>query len=323
MGLLFVDGFDHYATVTQKWPNNVGGAIGAYGRFGTNGMRFVWIQNYVWRSIGSNYGTIYAGVAAKADTPWTLLKFVEGTSTQFCLYVDGAGHLCAYRGNLANLLATSTLTVDASVYHYYEVKVVFSTTVGQVTAKVDGVEFLNTPANLNTCATGNAYINGVGFAGTGNSGCTIDYDDFYVADDAFQGDCRIISAMPSGAGNYAQWDPSAGANYACVDETPPVTTDYVSTTVLNEIDTYAMADISPTVGTVKAVVGNYYVQKTDAGSRQIGMTTRLASTDLVSTGQAVPSSWGFLQFIQETKPGGGAWSVQDTKDAEMGMKLTV
>ena len=84
-----------------------------------------------------------------------------------------------------------------------------------------------------------------------------------------------------------------------------------------------MADISQSAGTVKAVVGNYYVQKTDAGSRQIGMTTRLSSTDLVSTGQAVPSSWGYLQFIQETKPGGGAWSVQDTKDAEMGMKLTL
>jgi hypothetical protein len=112
-------------------------------------------------------------------------------------------------------------------------------------------------------------------------------------------------------------------NYTTVDESPPVTTDYVQAIGTDKIDSYAMQDISQSSGTVKAVVGNYYVQKADAGSRTLKMVTRLSSTDLESSEKSIPSSWGFLQFIQETKPGGGAWSVQDTKDAEMGMKLEV
>jgi hypothetical protein len=331
MALLMVDSFDYYTSVAAIWPLNTSGngSLGAYGRFSTNGLRMPGSRWCQMRSLPSNMSTVYAGVAAKYSEDNVemapLLFWDTVNNVQVMIVIAYSGNIKVYRGWGDALLATSTALVPTplKIWHYYEAKVVFSQTVGQVIVRVDGIEFINTSANLDTCKSSNVYANIVGLnhSYTNNQGMSCDYDDFYLDDSQFHGDCQVIFRAPTGAGNYTQFDPSAGNNWDCVEENPPSTSEYVSNSVLNEIDTYAIADISPSSGTVKAVIGNFYCQRDSI--RHIGMVTRLSATDLVSAGQGVPASWGYLQFIQETKPGGGAWSVQDTKDAEMGMKLVV
>lgn len=331
MALLIVDSFDGYSDISQKWPYYTVGNFGidaSYGRNSTKGARGWWSRGCQMRSI-ANKQTVYVGVAAKwsADSfsPAPILLWDTASNVQVMVVLRPWGAIDVYRGWGDALLSSSFANFGKlTSWHFYELKAVISTTVGQVTFRIDGVEYVNTAANLNTSRTGNAYTNMVGMNHSfDNIGVNCDFDDFYTDDAQFHGDCRVIACAPSGAGYSAAWTPSTGSNYACVDEVPPSTTDYVQTGDMAAIDAYAMTDISPSSGTIKAVAGNYYCKRLESGDtdRALGMLTRLSSTNLVSSGQVAPTAWGYLQFIQETKPGGGSWSVQDTKDAEMGMQI--
>jgi hypothetical protein len=325
MGVLFMDSFDHYTTPGHKWVAS-GGDIGAYGRNGTNGIRIQHSSTNIARTC-SNKGTLYLGVAAIFAAgqagPVSICGFGDAGTNQVHIEIEPGNKIRAYRQNIYNVLVTSDNPVqNLDVYHYYEVKVVFSTSVGQIIVKVDGVEYINTSANLNTSASGNAYANnywiGYGLCDWWNNRY---YDDFWIADDQFYGDCRIQAISPTGAGNYAQWTPSAGSNWDCVEEKPPSTSEYISSGTVGQIDTYATGDVTPTAGTVVAVQGNFYCQKSDAGNRSIALATRLSSTDDVGSTLVLPSSWGYMCDIKTTKPGGGAWTISDVNSAEFGVKM--
>ena len=340
MGFIFVDGFDHWTaapgTAGSKWDADGGGyiSVGAsYGRFSTAGLRCT-IQSaqiYWQKTLPAALGTLYFGLAYKMTAtpggPQCIISFFD-TQTQCGLSVDGAGKLYTHRNSTgsATVLQTSTLSYPANEWHYIEGKVVFSDT-GLFQVKVDEVEWIDTTTGDTTITANNSAGAIRVFGIYGSTSSTTQYiDDLYIHDSAYQGDVRVIYRAPDGpsadGAGHTLWTPSTGANWQCVDEAAPDTADYVSTATTSNVDTYTMTDLTQTTGTILAVVGNYFAQKTDAGARTISMTTRLAGTDLDSTAQAVASSWGYLQFIQEAKPGGGAWTLQNTKDAEMGMKVT-
>ena len=74
-------------------------------------------------------------------------------------------------------------------------------------------------------------------------------DDIYIDDTTGEASAnapilRFYHVVPSGAGNYAEFDPSTGTNYSCVDEIPPSDADYVSTATAGEYDSYAMNSIT-------------------------------------------------------------------------------
>ena len=86
--------------------------------------------------------------------------------------------------------------------------------------------------------TANATADGLqlGMGSIPNGTPTWDVDDLYVLDGTastpanndFLGDVRVEGLDPNAAGSNAAWTPSAGANYACVNETPPTDdTSYV------------------------------------------------------------------------------------------------
>lgn len=332
MGVLFIDSFDHYTTLEQKWTVNTstGLSIGAYGRFSTNGRSSTHAYGYITKTGLGNQTTLYVGLALQVNVVTNgkrnFISFLDGSTVQCCLCVDSNGTLVFGRGypdDTWTEVARSTNAVSVGVWNYVEIKVVFGqSTAGSVIVKVNEVEWINS-SSIDTCYGANAYANVVGAPGlqnASNSG-TLYTDDLYIADDDFKGDCRVQCLMPTGAGNYSQWTPSTGSNYACVDEKPPDTADYVAEGTAGDIDTYVVENLTPTGGTVYAVAGNFYCQKNDAGSRQIAIATRLSSTDDAGSGIAVPSSWGFIQDIKATKPGGGSWTVTDVNNCEMGQKM--
>jgi hypothetical protein len=342
MGFVFVDGFDHYTAMPgsagAKW--DVADQVSRYsidasgGRFSTPGLKCI-IQasdGYLQKNFTNVATTIYVGFAYKtAGLPsasnTSIISFMDGSTVQCALGYNATGALITTNGPTygGSLLRTTAQVLTVNTWRYIEMKITFADA-GIFQIWVDGVEWLDATAT-DTLASGVAQTQGIRLCAVSGAVTTHNrwYDDLYLHNSARQGDVRIIYRAPEAAGAHSEWTPSTGDNFECVNEAAPATADYVETDVLDEIDTYEMTDIDETAGTVLAVVGNYYCQKTDAGARQIAMATELPSSPsehLVSDGQAVPSSWGYLQFIQETKPGGGAWTVQDTKDAEMGMKLT-
>ena len=126
-------------------------------------------------------------------------------------------------------------------------------------------------------------------------------DDFYMCDDQgaehndYLGDIRIDAIHPNGAGNYAQFTPSAGANYECVDETEMDDTDYVSHLTVGEKDSYAYADV-PTdlddVGIIGLQIKNNAKRTATADNIKLDPFIRIGSTDYSQTAVDLPDEFG-------------------------------
>lgn len=131
---------------------------------------------------------------------------------------DGDWYLEIYRGSV--LIATSkTITQGEDVY--VELAVTFHPTAGALELRFGGQP--------------DVVLSGINTAATGGPGCTsilhdIDVDgsdanslwvvdDIYYDDDFnFNGDCVVEGCLPDGPGLLSQFTPSAGQNYAAVDD---------------------------------------------------------------------------------------------------------
>ena len=165
-----------------------------------------------------------------------------------------------------------------------------------------------------------------------DSGSYYYYDDITIDDTTDEGAPAPVpdrrwdykaSADADEAETYKEWAGSDGNsvdNYALVDEIPHNSdTDYVSAGAADLKDSYKHATFSlPANGTIKSVVPIAVAKKGDATDCQLALGTRLSATDLIGSGQALPTSYGLAVWERQTaKPGGGAWEEADVNAAEL------
>lgn len=337
--LLFVDSFDHYATadILKKWNNSATASFyniqSGGGRNSTQSFR---ISNSVLnpgigKSVPSKPATLIVGFALQFSVGFStntdLLIFREGATTQVGVRITPSGTLIVHRNSTT--LATSTLALNASVYNFLELKATINGSTGSYELRVNGATILSA-TNVNTLATSNAWVDAVwlGPINAGQGGGNIDFDDFYICDTTgsnnndFLGDVRIECLQPSAAGTTTQFTPSTGANYTDVDEAIANTTDYVTSSADNQIDTYAFGDLSESAGTIKAVQVSAYAQKTDVGSRSIALIDRTNGTNHVGSDHALSTSYAIISDVLETDSGNGgvAWTIASVNGAEFGIK---
>jgi len=103
------------------------------------------------------------------------------------------------------------------------------------------------------------------------------------------------------------WDPSSGSNYACVDESGPSETDYVSTDTDGEKDKYTLSDWDDTDKTPSFVVLWAYVKKDDASASNVKLILDDGTESSVDPGSILTTSI-YVGRLATTAPGGGAWS---------------
>lgn len=331
MTMLHCDSFDAYTSSELSTIYTGGfngyGSIEANGRFGN---RFHGAQN----GTGINKtipdtGTIIIGFAFMTNTGSTN-TFVYGYETggqHFRVGLDSIGRVVVYHGN-NTLLATGVTPWGANVWHYFEIKIKIHSTTGTIEVRRDGnVEIAAT--GLNTRNGGAAgVINQVLLVGGGGNDPQAYFDDYVICDtngslnNDFLGDVRVSAIFPTGAGNSTQFTPSAGANYAAVDEVSPNgDTDYVESSNVGDKDTYVYGDLPSAAGIVKAVRILPYAKKTDAGGRTIVSVARLGGTEVDSASKGLSTTYAYLPDIRETKPGGGTWSITDVNNTEFGIKV--
>jgi hypothetical protein len=344
MTLLFIDGFDHYTNILQKYDTNPGsgGTLNsAYARTGTGGFQSTSsggvCQKYL--SSSTEHATLIAGIAlrrtATLNGSGRLLQFLSdtGSTIHATLNADSTGKLRVTRGDYnATLLgseAGNTLSV-INVWHYVEVKILLSDTVGTVEVRVDGN---TTPViNLTGQDTKNAgtktVFDSIGIGSEGSFG-NVNSDDFYVCNGAgsvnndFLGDIKIDTLLPNNNGFSSALvgsDGNSTDNYLLVDEVPPNTTDYVSSATIDQKDTYAFSNTT-VAGTVMGVQINSFAQKNDAGTRQMAHVTR-RSIDYDSADMTVGQGFGYYRTLQETDPNtSAAWTTSGVDGAEFGVKV--
>lgn len=123
------------------------------------------------------------------------------------------------------------------------------------------------------------------------------------------------------AHTHTDFTPSTGANYQCVDEVPPNTTDYVSSGTVGHIDTYAFGDL-PAGVSVQAVQWLIRACTSEAGPVSLRRLMRQAGTDYPGA-SAVPidTSWVYAQEILNTAPSGAAWTKAIVDALEAGMEI--
>ncbi len=335
MTLLFMEGFDHYNTYQQfvdKWDNVycITSPSPTYARFDGEGIYFSNLANVLTKILDNTYTTIYIGAAYKithtgnpvlnAGYPFIEVKDEEDTA-QVGIYIDSAYAIHAYRRDGTYLGKSSDYVMQNSRYHYIELKVVISDTVGEVVVRVDETVVLNLTSQ--DTRNGTAYIDRVSFHSISSEwDCHV--DDIYIDDAGFLGNCHIKTFFPDSDGNSADFTRSTGSNdYECVDEQGSnEDTDYIYSDTLNHKSIFGIT--TGALGTVKGIQLNNHCRIDQAGTRKITPIIRSNSTDYSGTeGAALPSDYIYEHEIFETDPDdSNPWTQTKLEAAEFGLEIT-
>jgi hypothetical protein len=237
----------------------------------------------------------------------------------------------AYRGS--TLLGSSTTTLTVGTFTYVETLVTVHNTTGAVTVRFNGTSVLSLSNQNTRGGTGDAWneVRLGWFSPSGAYNPEWDFDDIYILDGAgsgpwntFLGDCRVDPSYPDAAGATSGWTASTGANYTTVDETTPNDdTDYVSTSTVNAVDTYAFQAAPVAGATIFGIQHCLSMKKADAGLCVVAPIVRHSGTDYVGSGLSPSTSYGYGLQIAQTNPGTSAqWTETDFNSAEFGFKRT-
>jgi hypothetical protein len=250
------------------------------------------------------------------------------TDGQLDLWLESGGAISVRKGasNSGTIVAQTAAGVwSANVWYYVEVQVTLGSS-GSAEIKVNEVSRASVSGvDTRPNSTGSPVFSGVIWRAWITDSYSI--DDGYVTNGAgstntgYLGDVRVEAILPTGDGNYSEWDGSDGNsvnNYQLVDDVSM--TDYVTTAVDGERDSYAMANLPAAVSgkTVFGAIG-FAQANCAAVPRRLKQMARLSGTNLDSGEQQLTTGnlWYYEPF--ETKPGGGAWATSDIDSAEFGV----
>lgn len=339
MTLVFMDGCSHYATanIGEKWTTQASGpTIVAGGRW--PGTSFLRSPNNSGSATYSFIGTpskVVVGFAfrftASSGTSVTVMQVLESGSEQLSYrLVSNTGVLTLTRAG--TVLATAS-PLAAGVWHYIELEADIDNVAGTYKMRLNGGPMPGVPdaTGVDTQNTANASWNGFRFGNTSTNSGNLDMTDLYLLDgsgstnNSLLGDCRIETLFPTAAGNYTQLTPSAGANFAAVDEAAPNTTDYVTSTVDDQIDSYTMADLSAITGNVFGAQGVAYAMKTTTGAKRIALFRRASDgNDWTSLEQYLSGAFRYYleQFDVDRRagPSTAGWTIGTINGLEFGAK---
>lgn len=341
MALLWIDGFEGYGTSNGSVPSPTG-VIGR--RYSVNDESYFDVE--AGRISGHSVQLASAGCDFKTPaltTNATLIvgfgfKVTDDDTYSFCSLYDGTtlgvniqweettGELILRRGTTI-LGTTSGLGLLANTWYWIELKVLCNNTTGTYELRVGEANILSA-SGVDTQEGTNAYHNHVKFdAGTGAYSY---FDDLYICDGSgasnndFLGNCMVSAIQPDGAGTTTEWAPSAGANYACVDENPADDdTTYVEDSVAAQMDLYAYGSVIAGLTNIKGVQINTDCRETDATSYDIKIQIRSGAANYDGGAQTVGSTNYLTKMrVAEQDPAtSAAWIESGINAAEFGVKV--
>lgn len=331
MSLIFIDGFDHYATadIAKKWSATTGSPTinASGGRRGGGCLSAAGTASVIRTVVAGASFVMGAAIDANVSSTPVLFGLYDAGTVQCDLRVNIDGTLSVTRSGAALTGGTSTQTLTAG-YHYIEWKVTIADSIGANTCKVrvDGIDWITVAAGQDLKSTANASANQVK-VGSPSGGSSL-FDDFYLCDQGgstnndFLGDVRVDAVYPTSDGANSAWAPSTGTtHYTLVDEAAPNTTDYVESGTVAQKDTYGMGDISHTPASIFGAQVSIAALKDDAGVRLIKPVTRSGGTDYSGASQALSQSQVYYLEVRETDPAtSAAWTKTGFNAAEFGVE---
>lgn len=244
---------------------------------------------------------------------------------------NGSTVLCAVYRSGADIRAsrgtTQVATADAGLANNntYRIEAYFRIhdTTGRIQVKVDGVEYIDFTGDTKPGADTTIDRIQIGCVGSSSTFWAHGQCDNFIIDDSeFPGDTEIRALAPGGAGAATQWTPSAGSNYACVDEIPVSDADYVSVDAVNQVDTYAMGNMAAGNKIIKCVQVQARMNKDGTPTPQnFNLAVRSGGTNYFSADKAVPAAYASLCHLWITNPAdSAAWEKADVDAMEAGVR---
>ena len=350
MAILFLDSFDHYADITEKWSARIGSiepTIGnnvdqsaVVGRFTPGSLE---IKNNVFGSngISKDFATtneVIIGFAwnnLNSDSHVTKTQ-IENTAGDLnaTFNIDsttGVGTLTCEGATVS----TATLTFTGGVWQHVEIRLKRNATVGELEIKRNGTQVgLLTGADT----LGNSTSDFQKFSITSDDFAQRHYiDDLYIADttgpapqNTFIGDSRITVLRPDSNGLDNDFSPQGATNnFEAVDETlTDGDTTFVESGLVGAKETYGQTtfnDLGISPGTIFSaqVVNN--VKKTDAGQLKYKdqMTIGGLQFDNATEITATSGDYRMTTFVRDTDPSdSGTWTEAKIDAVGSGLEIT-
>lgn len=298
------------------------------------------------KALNVNLVTIITGFAFRLSqlptTNQSIFSFFDTTANagQLSLGVTPQGRLQFFANTWIGGGTPSTLGPDSGliklnpgVWYYLELKVKIDPTTGLVECRMNGNSSPIITFTGNTQSTANAYTNQLVLGGSSLQ-FTDWFDDWYVLDfstgnQAYLGDTRIITVVPSSDSATAGLNQfgttpsqSVGNHYLNVDEIPPDDdTSYNADATVNDRESYRTAGVSVT-GAIDWVNVWARVRKDDAGARSVAATARSNSVDAVGNTFSDPSTYSYFNEVFQNDPNtSAAWLQAGVNAAEFGLKV--
>ena len=233
----------------------------------------------------------------------------------------------AYSGKLLTAKRGSAVVDTGSLLainqtYLIEVRIKIHDTAGVIQVKVDGILDIDFSGDTKVGADTQFDKVYLGHNALGSCYSYAYFDNFIMDDAAWIGDTKIQAVVPTGAGNKTEWDPSAGANWQCVDEKPYNDADYVSTNVNDETDTYATENMAGAIGSVKCVQVQSRTRKEGSPTpTNLKLVVRSGGIDYLSGDKAISVAEKGLWNLWEVNPADSyAWEEADVNAMEIGVK---
>lgn len=262
-------------------------------------------------------------MSALNSSAFISLRSDAGATEHAYITTGAGGTLIVGAGPSGSRITTAVGTVAVNTWAYVEIQVKLHDSTGFVTLRVNGVQ-VGAVTNVDTKNGGTkTVLDQVRL--TGPSGNT-DWDDLYLksgAGETFLGDITVETLYPNGNGNASQWVGSDGDsvnNYLLVDEPgAPVTTDYVKSATVGQIDQYTLTDLAAS-GTIVGVCHQATVALAAAGSQDFQLVNRRAVDAYSPTQTATSTTYaGFHHAMAVDPETSAAWTVANVNALQTGI----
>jgi hypothetical protein len=332
MAIIFMDGaeknsLDQWTVVNNATAYSSSGLdmSGSYVIKASSGM------NCIEKTFSTSYSELYATfryrIAQATNYNNGIIQFKDSAGTPI-LTIDRnlTSGLLEIRVGVYNATVVATGATYISLDTTYFLKVHYKPldSGGDITVYLNGVAEVSYSGDT-TAGLENVMTLRFGYT-TSTTTSYAYFDDVIVSTTDITKNLRVGGKAITGAGTTTQWTPSTGANYSCVDEIPPASSDYNHTNTTNNIDTFALANITESVNSIAAV--QVEMNAMYAGTptpTHLRAVMRSGTTDYDNGADfSPPSSFGAPHVaIWETDPDTGlAFTESGFNALEIGCKAT-
>jgi len=329
MARIFMDGGETGDTSFWSAMSN-SGVISSTVPAGMSGTYVLYLQSShgLYRSLPSSKSELYVAFKWYSTTgtisACSIFSFRDSASTViYSLRRSASGFMEAHLGTKDDTLnATGTKFLQITRTFLIEIYYKPLNSGGSIIVKIDGVEDINYSGDT-TAGLENIKSIHFGYDQIITESAACYFDDVVVDDASWIGNTKVGIIVPDGTGTTNNWTASAGNAWDCLNEKPPVDTDYVYSNTTNQIATYAMTTIA-SMNTIKAVqLQGRAAYEGSPTPTKIQLGIRASGADYFATDLSPGISFGMLAKILELNPADfAAWEQADIDALEVGVKAT-